>query len=353
MAAAVTSGNRGICEGCGRERAFSLITKTRRLCKSCYDATRPKETCRRCGELCAPYSRSEAGPLCARCRRATRPAETCTDCGKSRPVTARPDGQPVCGSCWRRRKAAPCAVCGRTRIVQSRTPDGPVCGGCVHRAALPGTCSGCGWHGADQAEEAQPVQHLRTQGLSARAVPRLRPYPAGRRPRRTGPAMPLLLAQTTPRALHPMQQGPTCPRQARWPTVLPHLLGDRQTHHGVVRRLRPAARPDHLPPRRPRTLPILPLQSQSSVRSVRHRRQGRTTLAGRPGLSDLCGHRPLHPRHLHQLPPAPAGVPPRRRQTNLSRVRRHPDDLHLHRLRRDGPHPQPWPLPALSRSPTA
>ncbi|QFZ20545.1 hypothetical protein [Saccharothrix syringae] len=126
---------------------MSLNTRTRRLCKACYDATRPKETCHRCGQWCAPYKRTPAGPLCARCHRATRPTEPCTDCGKTRTVTARPHGHPVCGSCWRRRTAERCTGCGRIRPVRTRTPDGPTCATCFTRAQPPGTCSGCGRHG--------------------------------------------------------------------------------------------------------------------------------------------------------------------------------------------------------------
>lgn len=142
----VTAG-RGPCDSCGRVLSYSINNKTRRLCKGCYDATRPKEPCADCGKLTVPNARTERGPLCARCRKREQ-AEECGGCGRVLPVVGRPEGRPLCDRCWRNTHTAECIQCGKTAPVGRQTADGAVCTRCRRRANYKQkpwrTCSGCG-----------------------------------------------------------------------------------------------------------------------------------------------------------------------------------------------------------------
>lgn len=72
--------NRGICNGCGRERYLTL--KVKRLCDTCYSNSRPPETCCSCGKSMIPVYRDKNGAWCQ--TSAAMPAPS-----RARPATGR------------------------------------------------------------------------------------------------------------------------------------------------------------------------------------------------------------------------------------------------------------------------
>jgi hypothetical protein len=140
-------------------------------------------------------------------------------------------------------------------------------------------------------------------------MPRLRPHPTGRRSRRARPQCTAAGANNIGRCASDAAR--TAPSSAS--SMADRTARTAGRSSSQPQRCAPTA--DNGPSSsHPATTTagaaVLLLHAEDPMRPVRHHRQGRAPLAGRTGLPDLRGHRPLHSCHLRNLPAATAGVPP-------------------------------------------